>query len=145
MVLRTLAVGQREWIRSCLASLQISLETDENGGTSIGYFVTGLVSSTDTAEEWLDQAANSPVELGEAVPDRRETDKALYMSLEALDLVKTVTHKRGFESWRKLNKEHGTTTGTSLHECTNLLEFDFGTTDGFENQIVDFQKCSVTD
>ena len=35
----------------------------------------------DTAEEWLDQAANSPVELGEAVPDRRETDKALYMSL----------------------------------------------------------------
>ena len=38
------------------------------------------------------------------VPDRRETDKALYMSLamvcknEALDVVKTVTHKRGFES-----------------------------------------------
>ena len=44
-VLRTLAVGQREWIPSCLASLQISLETDENGGTSSGYFVTGLVSS----------------------------------------------------------------------------------------------------
>ena len=64
----------------------------------------------DTAEEWLDQAANSPVELGEAVPDRRETDKALYMSLamvcknEALDVVKTVTHKRGFESWRKLEQ-----------------------------------------
>ena len=35
----------------------------------------------DMAEEWLDQAANSPVELGEAVLDRRETDKALYMSL----------------------------------------------------------------
>ena len=45
-VLRTLAVGQREWIRSCLASLQISMETDENGDTSSGYFVTGLVSST---------------------------------------------------------------------------------------------------
>ena len=44
-VLRTLAVGQREWIPSCLASLQISPETDENGGTSSGYFVTGLVSS----------------------------------------------------------------------------------------------------
>ena len=44
-VLRTLAVGQREWIRSCLASLQISLETGENGGTSSWYFVTGLVSS----------------------------------------------------------------------------------------------------
>ena len=64
----------------------------------------------DTAEEWLDQAANAPGELGEAVPDRRETDKALYMSLamvcksEALDVVKTVTHKRGFESWRKLSK-----------------------------------------
>ena len=37
----------------------------------------------DTAEEWLDQAANSPVELVEAVPDRRETDKALYMSHES--------------------------------------------------------------
>ena len=42
-----------------------------------------------------------PEELGETVPDRRETDKALYMCLamvcknEALDLVKTVTHKRG--------------------------------------------------
>ena len=103
----------------------------------------------------MDQAANSPVELGEAVPDRRETDKALYMSLamvcknEALDLVKTVTHKRGFESWRKLSKEYGATTGTSLHEYTNLLEYDFGTTDEFkkrllkwENQIVDFQKAT---
>ena len=85
------------------------------------YFVTGLVSSF----EWLDQAANAPGELGEAVPDRRETDKALYMSLamvcknEALDVVKTVTHKRGFESWRKLSKEYGATTGTSLHEYTN--------------------------
>ena len=109
----------------------------------------------DTAEEWLDQAANSPVELGEAVPDRRETDKALYMSLamvfknEALDVVKTVTHKRGFESWRKLSKEYGATAGTSLHEYTNLLEYDFGTTDGFkkrllkwENQIVDFKKAT---
>ena len=109
----------------------------------------------DTAEEWLDQAANAPGELGEAVPYRRETDKALYMSLamvcknEALDVVKTVTHKRGFESWRKLSKEYGATTGTSLHEYTNLLEYDFGTTDGFkkrllkwENQIVDFQKAT---
>ena len=40
-------------------------------------------------------------------------------------------------------------TGTSLHEYTNLLEYDFGTTDGFkkkllkwENQIVDFQKAT---
>ena len=65
----------------------------------------------DTAEEWLDLAASAPGELGEAVPDRRETDKALYMSLamvcknEALDVVKTVTHKRGFESWRNVSKE----------------------------------------
>ena len=85
----------------------------------------------------------------------REMDKALYMSLamvcknEALDVVKTVTHKRGFESWRKLCKEYGSTIGTSLHECSNLLEYDFGTTDGFkkkllkwENQIVDFQKAT---
>ena len=46
----------------------------------------------------MDQAASAPGELGEAVPDRRETDKTLYMSLamlcknEALDVVKTVTH-----------------------------------------------------
>ena len=64
-------------------------------------------------------------------------------------MVKTVTHKRGFESWRILSKEYGATTGTSLHEYTNLLEYDFGTTDGFkkrllkwENQIVDFQKAT---
>ena len=44
--LRTLAVGRREWIPSCSANLQISLETDGNGGTSSGYFVTVLVSST---------------------------------------------------------------------------------------------------
>ena len=31
----------------------------------------------DTAEECLDQAANAPGELGEAVPDRRETDKSV--------------------------------------------------------------------
>ena len=44
---------------------------------------------------------------------------------------------------------YGATTGTSLHEYTNLLEYDFGTTDGFkkrllkwENQIVDFQKAT---
>ena len=154
-VLRTLAVGQREWIPSCLASLQISLETDENGGTTSGYFVTGLVSSMiQLRSGWTKQRMHLG-ELGEAVPDRRETDKALYMSLamvcknEALDVVKTVTHKRGFESWRKLSKEYGATTGTSLHEYTNLLEYDFGTTDGFkkrllkwENQIVDFQKAT---
>ena len=106
----------------------------------------------DTADEWFDQAANA---FGEAVPDRRETDKALYMSLvmvcknEALDVVKTVTHKRGFESWRKLSEEYGATIGTSSHEHTNLLEYDFGTTDGFkkrllkwENRIVDFQKAT---
>ena len=101
-VLRTLAVGQRVWKLSCLVNFQISRETDENGSTSCGYFVTGFGFLYDTAEEWLDQAANSPVELGESVPDRRETDKALYMSLamvcknEALDLVTTVTHERGF-------------------------------------------------
>ena len=60
---------------------------------------------------------------------------------EALDLVKTVTYERGFESWRKLCKGYGSSTGTSLH--------DFVTTDGFkkkllkwENQIVDFQKAT---
>ena len=74
---------------------------------------------------------------------------AMVCKNEALDVVKTVTHKRGFESWRKLCKEYGSTTGTSLHEYTNLLEYDFGTTDGFkkkllkwENQIVDFQKAT---
>ena len=89
----------------------------------------------DTAEEWLDQAANSPVELGEAVPDRRDTDKALYMSLamvcknEALDVVKTVTHKRGFESWRRLSKEYGVTAGTSVarvHESVGIRLWNHG-------------------
>ena len=58
----------------------------------------------DAAEDWLDQAARAGGEVGEAVPDRKETDKALYMSLamvcknDALDVVKTVTRKCGFES-----------------------------------------------
>ena len=103
----------------------------------------------------MDQAASASGELGEAVRERGETDKALYMSLamvcknEALEVVKTATHKRGLESWRTLCKECGSTTWTSLHEYTNLLEYDFGTTDGFkkkllkwENQIVDFQKAT---
>ena len=79
-VLRTLAVGRREWIPSCLASLQISLETDENGGTSHGYFVTGLGFLYDTAEEWLDQAASAPEELGEAVQDRRDGQSVVHES-----------------------------------------------------------------
>ena len=114
------------------------------GDTSSGYFVTCFFFLYDTAEEW--QAANSPVELGEAFPDRRETDKALYMSLamvcknEALDVVKTVTHKHGFESWRKLSKEYRATAGTSLHEYTNLLEYDFGTTDGIQEETVEMGK-----
>ena len=103
----------------------------------------------------MDEAASAGGELGEAVPERRETDKALYMSLamvcknDALDAVKTVTRKCGFESWRKLCKESGSTTGTSLHEYSNLLEYDFETTDGlkkgllkWENQIADFQKAT---
>ena len=92
----------------------------------------------DAAEEWVDHAANAPGDLGEAVPERRETDKALTMSLamvcknEALDVVKTVTHKRGFESWRKLCKEYGSIIGTSLHKHSNYLQYDYGTTDGFK-------------
>ena len=91
----------------------------------------------DTAEE-LDQAASAHLESLEKRSRIAETDKALYMSLamvcknEALDVVKTVTHERGFESWQELSKECGATTGTSLHENTNLLAYDFGTTDGFK-------------
>ena len=91
-------------------------------------------------------------EHGEAVSERRETDKALFMSLAMV--CKNEAHERGFESWRKLCKEYGSTTGTSLHEYSNLLEYDFRTTDGFkkkllkwDNQIFDFHQviCSVTD
>ena len=154
-VLRTLAVGRRVDPKLYLVSLQTSMETDENGGTSSGCFVTGFVFSTTQLRKWLDQAASAPGDLGEAVPDRGETDKALYMSLamvcknEALDVVETVTHQRGFESCLKLSKEYGATTRTSLHEYTNLLEYDCVTTDGFkkrllkwENQIVDFQRAT---
>ena len=91
-VLRKLAVGRREWIPSCLANLQISRETEWRHFEWVFRNWFGFLY--DTAEEWLDQAANSSVELGEAVPDRRETDKALYMSLamvcknETLNVVK---------------------------------------------------------
>ena len=40
-------------------------------------FRNWFVFLCDTAEEWLDQAASAPGEFGVAVPDRRETDKAL--------------------------------------------------------------------
>ena len=129
--------------------------------SSSGYFVIGVVSyTTQLRNGWIRQR-RAPGELGEAVPDRRETDKALRMSLamvcknEALGVVKTVTHKRGFESWRKLCKEFGSTTGTSLHEYTKLLEHDFGTTDGFKKKLLKRirlltsrrrqVRCSVTD
>ena len=95
-VLRTFAIGRREWIPNCLASLQI-------GGTSSGYFVTGLVSSTiQLRSGWTRQQVHLD-SLGKR-SRIAETDKALYWSLalvcknEALDVVKTVTHKRGFES-----------------------------------------------
>ena len=97
--LRTLTVGRREWIPSCSVNLQISLETDGNGVFSSGYCVNWLRS-----RGMVGSGSKCAWELGEAVPDRRETDKALYMSLamacknEALDVVKTVTHKRGFGS-----------------------------------------------
>ena len=129
-----------------------------NGDTLSGCFVTGLVSSMMQRRNGWTRQRVSVVELGEAVPMRRETDRALYMSLAmvckdgALDVVKGVTGKRGFECWRRLCKEYGSTTGTSLQEYSNLLEYDFGTTDGFkkkllkwENQIADFQKTTRRD
>ena len=71
-ILRTLAVGQRKWIPSCLVNFQISRETDGIGDTSIRCFVTGLSSSTTKAEEWLDQAANSLVELWKRPGSQRD-------------------------------------------------------------------------
>ena len=69
---------------------------------------------------------------------------AMVCKNDALGVVKTVTRMRGFESWRKLCKEYGS---TSLHEYSNLLEYDFWTRDGlkkkllkWENQSADFQK-----
>ena len=63
---------------------------------------------------------------------------------EALGVVKTATHKRGFESWRKLSKKYGATSGTSLHEYTNLLEYDFGTTDGFKKRLLKWDSDRLT-
>ena len=60
--------------------------------------------SYDAAEKWFDEAASAVVELGDAVPEHRETDKALFMSLamvcesDALDVVTGVTGKRGLSA-----------------------------------------------
>ena len=104
----------------------------------------------------MDQAASAPGEPGEAVSDRRETDKALYMSLvmvcknEALDVVKkgesqSVALRAGANCARSTDRLGLRGTSTRM----NLLECDFGTTDGFkkkllkwENQRVDFQKAT---
>ena len=76
------------------------------------YFVTGLCSSRiQLRSGWTRQQVHLE-NLEKRSRIRRETDKALYMSLamvcknEALDVVKTVTHKRGFESWRKSSKKY---------------------------------------
>ena len=72
-----------------------------------------------------------------------QTDKALYMILamvcknDALGVVKSVIRMRGFESWRKLCKEYGS---TSLHEYSNLLEYDFRTTDGLKKKLLKWDK-----
>ena len=91
---------------------------------------------SDAAEEWLDEASSAVVELGETVPERRETDKALYMSLavvcrnDALDVVKTVTRKRGFESFVR-STGHGDvvarvleSTGVRLRDHAQVGESD---------------------
>ena len=73
---------------------------------------------------------------------------AMVCKQDALDVVKAVTGKRGFECWRNLCKECGTSVATTLQEYSNLLEYDFGTTDNFkkrllkwENQVADFQRA----
>ena len=65
---------------------------------------------------------------------------AMVCKNEALDVVKTVIHKRGFESWRKLCKEYGSTTGTSLHEYTNLLEVRLWNYGWIQEEIVEVGK-----
>ena len=48
--------SEREWIPSCLKSLQISLETDENDDTSSGDFVSDLISFTiQLRSDWIRQ------------------------------------------------------------------------------------------
>ena len=139
---------------NCSANLQISLETDGNGGTSSGYFVTGLVPSTiqlrdvGSGSECTWRAwRSSPGSQRDGHGVVRESGHGVQE--RSSGCREMVTHKHGFESWRKLSKEYGSTTGTSLHEYTNLLENDFGTTDGFkkqllkwEKQIVDFQNST---
>ena len=103
--LQTLADGRREWIPSCSANLEISLEDRRTLRVGVSQLVWFPLRC---AEDWLDQAASAVREFCELVPERRETDKAWCMSLamvcknDALDVVKKVTRKRGCESWRKL-------------------------------------------
>ena len=49
----------------------------------------------DAAQEWLDEAASGVVELGEAVPERRGTDEALYMSLAMVCKERHVGRREG--------------------------------------------------
>ena len=58
----------------------------------------------DAVEEWLDEAAVSVVELGEAVPTRRDMSLAMVCKDGALDVVKGVAGKRGFECWRSFTR-----------------------------------------
>ena len=68
----------------------------------------------DTTEEWLDQAANAPGELGEALPGSQRDGQRVVHEFGHFVQERALSHKRGFQSGRKLSKEYGTTTGTSL-------------------------------
>ena len=121
-----------------------------DSGTSSGYFVTGVVSSTiQLRSGWTTQRMHLE-NLGKRsrIPERR-TQSVVHESGHGVQergsgCGENCDSQVWLESWRKLSKEYRATTGTSLHEYTNLLEYDFGTTwiqEG-ENQIVDFQKAT---
>ena len=124
-VLRTLAVGRREWDPKLFGTPSDFYEDRRAWRHFEWVFSNWFGFLYDTAEEWVGPRQQVHLEsLGKRSRIAERRDKALHMSLamvcknEALDVVKTVTHKRGFESWRTLSKEYGGTTGTSLHEYT---------------------------
>ena len=74
----------------------------------VGYFITDLVSSTTQLRNgWIRRQMHLE-SLGKRswIAERRTKRCTMILAMVCkLDFVKTVTHKRGFQSWRKLCKE----------------------------------------
>ena len=121
-------------------------------------FVNWFVCTYEEAETMLIQAAASVTPIPEVMgAPSTKSSRALFLSLSqlckgaALDIVKSVGSRNGYETWRRLSAEYDPNRcqGNSLGMLQRLLKFDFGSTKQFhglwikwENEVEVFMRIS---